>query len=163
MYWEGGKIMKTGIIIHSNTNNTLSVGERLLNTLQAKGRDAELERVISVNADIRPGEKIRLAAAPAAELYDLLIIGAPVHGFALAPVMAAYLKQLNGIRGKKVACFVTEYFPKPWMGGNKAVMQMAALVAQGGGIVTQTAVVNWSSKKREEQIDRLVAAFSDAL
>jgi menaquinone-dependent protoporphyrinogen IX oxidase len=152
--------MKTGIIIHSNTNNTLSVGERLLETLRSKGADACLERVTAVNEDTKSPGEVRLASAPEVGSYDMIIIGAPVHGFSLSKVMTAYLKQLPGLQGKRVACFVTEHFPKPWMGGSKTVRQTARLITDHGGTVTQTAVVNWTSKAREEQISKLVAAFT---
>lgn len=155
-------IMKTGIIIHSVTNNTLSVGHRLLEALLTKGNDACLERVTAFNEDVKTTTQVRLSSAPDVGSYDMVVIGAPVHGFSLSCVMAAYLKQLPNLRGKRVACFVTEHFPKPWMGGSRAVRQMARQVAELGGIVTQTAVVNWTSKVREEQIVKLVASFSSA-
>jgi menaquinone-dependent protoporphyrinogen IX oxidase len=152
--------MKTGIIIHSNTSNTLSIGERLLETLRSKGADAGLERVTAVNEDAKTQREIRLASTPDIGPYGMVILGAPVHGFALSRAMTAYIKQLPGLQGKKVFCFVTEHFPKPWMGGNRAIRQMTQLVTELGGTVIRTAVVNWTSKAREEQISRLVTAFT---
>jgi flavodoxin len=152
--------MKTAIIIHSNTNNTLTVGQRLLEALLSKGINISLERVTAVNEDTKTQSEIHLASAPEIEPYDEIVIGAPVHGFALSRVMDAYLSQLSGFHGKRVACFVTEHFPKPWMGGRRAVRQLGRHVAALGGVVTKTAVVNWSNKLREEQIHTLVASFS---
>ena len=41
--------MKVGIIIHSNTENTLTVGQRLEKELTARGHAAGIERVTSEN------------------------------------------------------------------------------------------------------------------
>lgn len=154
--------MKTGIIIHSRSNHTLTVGERLMESLQASERASFLDRVKAVNEDPQAKEKVHLASAPSVSAYDYVVIGAPVEAFSLSPVMNAYLNQLSGLDGKKVALFVTQHFPKAWMGGNRAIRQMVSHVTRLGGTVTQTAVVNWSSKAREEQIGNLVAAFSKA-
>ncbi len=148
--------MKTGIIIHSRTNNTLSVGEKLLNTLLAQGRTATLERVKAVNEDPNLKENVHLASVPDIKAYDYIVLGAPVEAFSLSPVMKAYLAQLPSLRGKKVALFVTQYFPKAWMGGNRAIKQMVRHVTRLGGDVTNTAIVNWTNKAREEQIREAV-------
>lgn len=152
--------MKTGIIIHSHTNNTLSVGERLLEALQTQGQDACLERVIAVNEDPNAKQAIVLKEIPDISPYDFIVIGAPVRAFSLSPMMNAYLSQLSGLKGKRVACFVTQHFPRPWMGGNRSIRQMIRHITRLGGIVTQTAVVNWTGKMREEQVGKLVSNFT---
>jgi menaquinone-dependent protoporphyrinogen IX oxidase len=144
--------MRIGIIIHSHTGNTLSVGERLKEALIAKGYSVQLERVAAVNEDPQAKEKVRLKSIPDVSNYDAVIIGAPVRAFSLSPVMQAYLAQLPQIQGKKVSCFVTEHFPKPWMGGNHAIKQIVRFIAQKGVVVSGTGVVNWSCKARKEQI-----------
>jgi hypothetical protein len=133
-----------------------------LEALVSKGSDACLERVTAVNEDAKTTQEVRLASAPDTGPYDVIMLGAPVHGFALSRVMEAYLKQLSGLNGKRVACFVTEHFPKPWMGGNRAIKQMVQHITQLGGTVTETAVINWTNKAREEQIGSLTAAFCKA-
>jgi flavodoxin len=152
--------MKTGIIIHSHTNNTLSVGQRLADAMLAQGDFVKLERVIAVNEDPNAKEKVQLAAVPDVAAYDYIILGAPVRGFSLSPVMTAYLAALSDLKGKRVACFVTEHFPKPWLGGSRAIKQMVQYISRRGGSVTQTAIINWTNKARETQIQHLTAAFS---
>lgn len=152
--------MKIGIIIHSHTNNTMSVGQRLADAMLAHGDFVKLERVIAVNEDPNAKEKLQLAAAPDVAAYDYIILGAPVWGFSLSPVMTAYLADLSDLKGKRVACFVTEHFPKPWLGGSRAIKQMIQYISRRGGIVTQTAIINWTSKSRETQIEHLTAVFS---
>ncbi len=149
--------MRIGIIIHSHTGNTLSVGERLKEALIANGHSVQLERVAAFNEDPQTKEKVRLKSIPDVSNYDAVIIGAPVRAFSLSPVMKAYLAQLPQIRGKKVSCFVTEHFPKPWMGGDRAIKQIVRFIAQKGGVVAGTGVVNWSCKTREEQITDVVS------
>lgn len=150
--------MRIGIIIHSHTGNTLSVAEKLKYALAAKGHTVQLERVTAVNED--PRAKVRLKSIPDITAYDTFIIGAPVRAFSLSPVMKAYLDQIPEIQGKKVACFVTEHFPKPWMGGNHSVHQIIHAIRKKGGEVIDKGVINWSGKIREEQINEVVARLS---
>ena len=152
--------MKTGIIIHSHTNNTMSVGQRLAEAMITQGVSVKLERVIAINEDPNTKDAIHLAASPDVSVYDYIILGAPVRGFSLSPVMTAYLSTLSDLKGKRVACFVTEHFPKPWMGGNRALKQMVQYISRLGGTVTNTAVINWTNKERETQIENLVTAFN---
>lgn len=72
------------------------------------------------------------------------------------PFMAAYLAAIPSLHGKKIECFVTEYFPFPSMGGNQAIKQMRALCEGKGGDVVGTGIINWSNPKRNRQISRLV-------
>ncbi len=152
--------MKIGIIIHSHTGNTLYVAEMLKTALMAKGHDVQLERVIAVNEDPQAREKVVLKSIPDILSYDALFIGAPVRAFSLSPVMKEYLAQIPKIQGRRVACFVTEHFPKPWMGGNHAVNQIIKAIKKKGGEVIEKGVINWSDKTREEQINELVTRLS---
>lgn len=154
--------MNTGIIIYSNTNNTLSVGQRLQTEIGKLGCQTALGRVSAVNPNPNANEPVVLKEAPDLSPYGYIVLGSPVHAFSLPQVMTAYLKQLPALNGARVACFVTQHFPKPWMGGNRALGQMTQLVTALGGVVTETAVINWSSKKREAQIDDLVQRFCKA-
>ncbi|MHB8131332.1 MAG: hypothetical protein ACYDEX_20315, partial [Mobilitalea sp.] len=77
-----------------------------------------------------------------------------------SPVMANYLSQLPNMNDKKFACFVTQHFPKPWMGGNRAVKQMLRLIEDKGGKVIGTGNVNWTNKAREEQINDILIRMS---
>jgi hypothetical protein len=78
-------------------------------------------------------------------------------------VLTEYLKGVPSLEGKKVACLVTQQFPYPWMGGNRALRQMRKLCEAKGGEVVKTAVVNWASSKRDATtaaaIDGLSAAY----
>ncbi len=152
--------MKIGIILHSHTGNTLSVGERLKDSLLAKGHSVQLERVIAENEDPQAKGAIRLKNVPDISVYDYVIFGAPVRAFSLSPVMTAYLSQLQLMNGKKIACYVTQHFSKPWMGGSRALKQMGSIISQKGGMVIDTGDVNWTNKIREEQIKDVLKRLS---
>lgn len=148
--------MKIGILVHSQTGHTLSVAEKMKDRLATEGHEVTVERVVATNDGEPKAERVVLEHAPDHEQYEALILGAPVRGFALSPVMSAYLTALPSLRGKKMECFVTEYFPFPSMGGNQAIRQMKALCEGKGGEVVGTGVINWSNPKRNHQIAQLV-------
>ncbi|MEA3355943.1 MAG: flavodoxin family protein [Candidatus Bipolaricaulota bacterium] len=155
--------MNIGIIVYSQSGNTLSVAKRLKEKFSAAGHSATLEEVKVVGGR-KPGDKgFQLETLPDVELYDALLLGSAVEGFSLSPVLTAYLKQIKSLQGKKVACLVTQFFPYPWMGGNRAVRQMRKLCESKGATVCGSGVVNWVSWRREkttaDAVDRLSRMF----
>jgi NAD(P)H-dependent FMN reductase len=112
-----------------------------------------LEQVSAVNDEQTDAGKIELKTIPVVSAYDALIFGAPVRGASLSSVMAAYLSQAAPMQGKKAACFVTEFFPYPWMGGNRAIKQMKKICESKGAEVIGTGIINWSGIGRAKKID----------
>jgi NAD(P)H dehydrogenase (quinone) len=145
-----------GIIVHSDTGNTYSVAQRILEELLREGHSVSLKKVIAIDDKQKDIRKIQLKTIPDVGEYDALIFGAPVRGFSLSPVLSAYLSQIPSLQGKKIECFVTQFFPYPWMGGNRAIKQMKDICQLKNGKVIETGIVNWSSKHRNEKIDFLV-------
>jgi NAD(P)H dehydrogenase (quinone) len=152
--------MNIGIIIHSQTGNTNTVAMKLMEKLLALGHNVNLEKVVPVDEKQTVVGNVQLKAIPETGIYDALIFGAPVRGAAVSPAMAAYLKQISSFQNKKTACFVTEFFPFPWMGGNRAISQLREACESKGAKVTETGVVNWSGKNREKKITDLVEKLS---
>lgn len=154
--------MNIGIILYSQTGNTLSVAQKLQEKLSAAGHSATLDR-IEVVGQVAPGQAVQFKTVPDAAPYDALVLGGPVQAFSLVQVMKAYLGQCASLEGKPVACLVTQAFPYPWMGGNRAIRQMCKLVEAKGGTVRGTGIVNWMKKSRAEQIvevtDKLSGLF----
>jgi hypothetical protein len=155
--------MKIGVIIYSQTGNTLSVGQRLEQKLTAAGHEVTIESVKPLG-DVAPGmSNVKFESAPDPEGYDALVFGSPVQAFSLAMAMNAYLKQIPSLQGKQVALLVTEGFPFKWLGGNRAVRQMTKACEGAGATVCASGIVNWGNKRREEMIievtDRLGTAF----
>ncbi|MBE0600484.1 MAG: flavodoxin family protein, partial [Firmicutes bacterium] len=97
--------MKIGMIVYSETGNTLAVAQRVAETLTAAGHTTEIRQVA-----IEKGEKadspVKLKDVPSADGFDLLIFGTPVQAFSLCRGMTLYLKQLNLPKGVPVGCYV---------------------------------------------------------
>jgi len=155
--------MNIGIIVYSQTGNTLSVAEKLREKLTAAGHTASLEKV-TVAGGRKPGDKsFQLETKPDPETYEAVVFGSAVEAFSLSPVLTAYLKQVGSLEGKKVACLVTQFFPYPWMGGNRAIRQMRKLCQSKGATVAGSGVVNWAKFRRDKTtakaVDRLSGLF----
>ena len=149
--------MNIGIFVNSKTGNTLSVAEKLRDKLVALGHHVVLEKVIPSNESEVNIDRIVISNPPSTQGYDMLVFAAPVNGFGLAFVMQAYLRGLPSLEGKRLAGFVTEAFPFPWMGGNQALKGMEKLVNAKGGSLSATGVVNWRSPgKREVLISQTI-------
>ena len=142
--------MNIGIFVNSKTGNTLSVAEKLRERLLALGHTVALERVVASNDGEMDINKIVISNPPSTQGYDLLVFAAPVNGFRLAFAMQAYLRGLPSLEGKRLAGFVTEAFPVPWMGGNQSLNGMEKLVNAKGGTLSATGVVNWRSPEKRE-------------
>jgi flavodoxin len=153
--------MNIGIIIHSQTGNTLSVAQKLKEKLSAAGHSVSIQRVSAANDGETNVQNIKLTEKPDAGAYDVLLFGAPVRGFSLSPVMKAYLGCIGQLRGKKTGCFITHYFPYAWMGGNQALGQLCGIVKAKGASVYGTGMVHWSrAATRETQIEAVAGKLS---
>jgi len=152
--------MNIGIIVYSRTGNTLSVGEKIKEALLAKGHAVCLERISAENDSPQAKGPIRLTSIPDPSPYDAVIFGGSVAGAQLSPFMKEYLTRLPALRGKKVACFVTQHFPLKWMGSTRAVKQITRAVEQKGAPVIASGIVQWSSKEREAQISQVADSLS---
>ncbi len=155
--------MNIGIIIHSVTGNTYSVGMRLRDSLTVAGHTVQLERVKS-DGPVKPRDtNVKLTCAPEIAGYEAVIIGAPVHAFSLSPVMQAYLNQVDALDDKPVAGLVTMFFPFAWMGGNRALRQLRQICQAKGARLRGMGAVNWCRPTREAQIKALTNTLSAAI
>jgi len=148
--------MNIGIIVYSQTGNTLSVAQRIEKALNTSGHKVSIERLEIVSGGTNPLHK----SVPDITHYDVLIFASPVHAFSLAPAMKNYLSQITDLTGKRIYCFVTQQLKKAWMGGNRAVGQIKSICEEKGQNVIYSGVVNWSSGLREEQIEDIVTKLS---
>ncbi len=153
--------MNIGIFVNSKTGNTLSVAETLRKRLLAEGHEVSLEKLFPTNESEMDPKKVRLKSQPLTDGYDLLIFAAPVNGFRPSITMQAFLLGLPELEGRQTACFVTQGFPFPWMGGNQALAIMRVLIERKGGKMGAAGVINWKSPgKRAKQISELVEMFA---
>jgi hypothetical protein len=154
--------MNIGMIVYSQTGNTWSVAKELEEKLSTAGHAVALER-IEVVGEVSPGQPIQFSATPDPQPYDALVLGSPVQAFSLCQAMVEYLKKAPSLQGKRVVCLVTQAFPYPWLGGNRAVRQMTRLCNERGADVCGSGIVNWMKKRREQQIvevtDRMSCLF----
>ena len=154
--------MNIGIIIYSQTGHTRDVADQLAEQLQ-KHHSVKTEYLKVSEAEKGDKQQVDLTTIPAIEEYDCLILGSPVHAFSLAPAMETLLKTWPELQGKTVGLIMTQHFPYPWMGGNRAMNQFKNLCRQKGADLVANGIINWSNKKRPEQIQSLIADFTQRL
>jgi len=155
--------MKAAIVIHSLTGNTLSVGNGIKRNLDEKGLETELIKIEPIGgenkneADIT---KINFQDHLNVKEYDFVIIGSPVRGFSMSPVLKAYLNKAGELHDKKFYVFVTHFFPFAFMGGKNAIRQIKSQIENNGGSVVDTAIIDWKNPARMKQIDKLIQNWS---
>lgn len=147
--------MKIGIIVFSNTGNTYSVANKLMEKLLQKRHSVKLEK-LEPKGKVHPGIKnVELKNIPDIKSYDIVIFGGPVWAFSLSPVLKTFMDKLLSLENKKVICFVTKAVPFNWTGGNNAIAQMVKICKSKGTMPLLTNIINWS-KKRDEQIEKFI-------
>ncbi len=152
--------MKIGIIVHSQTNNTYLVAQKLQEKLSEDGNEVEIKRVKMKGGDKSGRKDIQIENPPEVSDYDALIFGSPVHAFSLAPAMKIYLEQIPSLQDKKIAFFVTKGLRFEWTGGTRAIGQMKKICQSKGGMIFGTGIVVWN-KQRDKKIDEIVNKFSE--
>lgn len=153
--------MKIGIIVYSQSGNTLQVAQRLASRLQAKGHEPVVEQVTVAGGKPVDPQHVQLAFVPNPGAYDALVFATPVQGFAVAPPMAVYLAQLPVLANKKICCLVTHYFPLPSLGGRQTIAQMTKVCREKGGTVSGSGIINWMRRDREKQIETVIGNLAD--
>ena len=155
--------MKIGIIIYSQTGNTYSVAKEIEAKLLLDKRDVTIEKIDLIDQTLPRKYPFVLNNIPSLDKYDVIIFGTYVEAFMLNPVMISYLNQLSNIKNKKVYCFVTQFFPYPWMGGNNAVKKMVKILNEKGALIQLTDVINWKNKNRFIKISSLTDKIARSL
>jgi len=126
-----------------------------LDSMIEKEIDASLQEVKAVSDDTEQ-KQVELIESPDVKSYDRVIFASPVHAFCLSKVMRTYLSEIDSLANKEVILFVTHHFPFAWMGGNSALRQMSQKVLSKDGKVKAMFSINWSSKKRELGIQKMI-------
>lgn len=153
--------MNIGILVYSYTGNTLSVAEKIKEQIHQNGDQAQIHRVTCINGNPNGPNPFVLKDVPDVSGYDKLIIGAPINGYSLCKAMKMYFDR-SKIDVDAVNCFVTQHFKSPLFGGNRGIKQISKFVTKHGTKINNTAIVHWSSKDRDKQIDiavQLMAQF----
>jgi len=144
--------MNIGLVVYSWSGHTKEVAQKLRDKLASGGHNATLVD-IPLTAERKQGARdFEIAQRPDLAAYDGLVFGAAVEAFSLSPVMIAYLKDVDSLASKQVACLVSQQFPFAWMGGNRAVGQMTKLCKAKGATIVSSAIVHWTASKRGASI-----------
>ncbi len=155
--------MNIGIIVYSQTNNTLEVARMLKEKLEKSGHAATVEQVTIIGEAPPRTKTVQLQHTPHVAPYDAVIFGAPVHAFALSSAMEAYLQQVSSLQGKTTACFVTKQLPFGWTGGKQALGKMKQLCKTRGAEVSATEIIFWSKGRREKSINKSLENLDSCL
>ncbi len=148
--------MKIGINFYSETGHTKLACEDLAALLKLKGHDVSLHEITVVD---KKSDKT-LKDIPLMEGFDVLILGTPVQGFSLPIPMVDYLKKVKMTKKQKLGILVTQYFKVSWMGANHTIKQILSGSAYATPDLYGYGVVHWSSKRREEQLHKVIEKLS---
>lgn len=154
--------MRIGIVVNSVTGNTVTVAEKLKESLENNGHQVQIERISILGKEPVQGNNLKnmeLKSIPDMSTYDLIILGAPVHAFSMSVVILEYLKKSDTLKGKKVVLFTTMSFPFTWLGGNRAINQLKAASEAKGATIIGTGIVSMSRSKYDKMLKELVEDF----
>ena len=150
--------MKIGIVIYSNTGNTLSVAKRVEQTLIKAGHEAEFFNIelsgkVENNAAIN---KSQFKSFPTASGLDAYIFASCTQAFSLNRVMSFYLNNLESVDAP-VITLSTQHFMRSWMGGNRTQKQMQEILSRKGAKILGGVHVNWKKEQgRDKRIEKAV-------
>lgn len=155
--------MNICILVNSLTGNTLSIAEKLKINLEKNNNLVSLEKIEPIdgeNINETNISNINFEKIIDFNNYALIIIGSPVRGFSISNTLKSYLDKVTSLKNKKVSLFVTHFFPFSFLGGNQTIKQIIKICEEKGAIISNTGIIDWKNKKREEQIENLVNTFS---
>lgn len=140
--------MKIKMIVYSYTHNTLRLIQEWAKHLNQ--HDIEIASIHAYDED--PNTKtITLSEKPSIEDADHLVFATCVRGFALAPIMDTYLKQIPNLKGQACTLVLTQYFPFEAWGGHQAMKQFKTLVEVKSGVVKDTFIFCRSRKSAAQK------------
>lgn len=149
-----------GIVIYSQTGNTLYVANKIHESLKKEGFKVHVERV-EASRNMKSPQSYEITFKPEIEKYDTLIFASYIEGFMLCPVMKDYLEELNSYN-KDAYTLVTHYFPFSFLGGKNGLKKMNTILKDKFNI-NGSYIVDWSNKKKEFQIDSLVSDITNKI
>lgn len=146
--------MNIGIIVYSYTNNTLSIAKRLESYLLSKGHTASIQSIKADNENPN-ASTFRLTNQPNTQAYDAIIFGTCVRGFDCAPIFKDYMQTLNSLSNKKIAGFVSQYFPFDSMGGNQALGSMESIARKKNAQLNKLGSIHMKFRNVDKQVEHL--------
>ena len=142
--------MKTGIIVYSQTGNTLKVCEKIKSGLEEAGHSVAIERVeIAETGSSSHSSGVTFTSKPDPLEYEALIFASPVQAFSLAIPMQKYMETIKGLEGRKAAFLTTKGLPFKWTGANHALSQLKNLAVGAGAGIINKGIVVWPARDAE--------------
>ena len=114
--------LKILILVHSVTGTTMKLAEAIGSKAKAKGNSVHIVQLRTdprIEGKGKDPKEFRITNLPNVSGYDTIIIGCPVWGANITPVMKKALADLRGLQGKRVIPFATQGFPFAFLGGNR--------------------------------------------
>jgi flavodoxin len=127
--------LKILIIVHSVTGNTKKLADAIGDKAKAKGHSVNVVHLMTdppIEGKGKDPKEFRIQNLPSASGYDTIIIGCPVWGANITPVMKKALTDLRGLQGKRVIPFTSQAFPFAFLGGNR-VLRLISKEAEAKG------------------------------
>jgi len=153
--------MKIGIIFYTLSRHTLALSREIKRMLEQEGHLVEAVQLEPASYQVR-AQKSELKSIPSVSGYDLLILACPVHGGRMAPPMQAFIENTVSLKNKKVACFITQVFPRKW-GGEQTLAAMRTVCESKGARVIASGGVSWYSFARRRQIQAIIGDLKAAI
>jgi flavorubredoxin len=158
--------MRIAILFHSKTGTTRKFAEIIAARLAKKNHTAE---IIELATDVpvktnssRQKPDFRVTNLPDCAAFDAVLVGGPVWGLAVSPVVAVCLQGLK-LHGKKFIPFVTMGFPLPGMGGKQAMAFMSKAAAAAGARVLPGKIVPKMFHRPAELMAKAAAEIAEQL
>jgi multimeric flavodoxin WrbA len=106
---------------------------------------------------LNPKDNPTLLHAPDIKAYDEIILGTPVRGFQLPPVMVEFIKTIDN-RGIPLSLFVTHHFKPDCLGGNQTINQFKKLAKTHQ--IKEIEIISWRAKNKDARIASLLSKFN---
>lgn len=151
--------MNITIYTHSQTGNSLSVANMLMEAIHASGNSADLSLIVPDDINQTELSKVRIQPISDASSADLIIVGGPVHGFSATPAVIKAISTMEHIEGKNAVLYVTQHLPYNWMGGSQAIRQIEKALSAKGASVVCKGDIHWNRKDRQKQIEDFTEDF----
>jgi flavodoxin len=127
--------LKILIVVHSVTGTTMKLAEAIGSKAKAKGHSVDMVQLKTdppIEGKGKDPKEFRITNLPNASSYDTIIIGCPVWGANITPVMKKALAEIKGLSGKRVIPFSSQAFPFAFLGGNR-VLRLISKEAEAKG------------------------------
>jgi len=144
--------VKTAIVYFSYTGHTEAVAKMLHQHMQSN----QPVDLIQLAAN-HPKDNPTLVTAPDVSHYDHIILGTPVRGFQLPPIMVEFVKTIQNPK-VDLSLFVTHHFKPDFLGGNQTINQFKKIATPHP--VKETVIISWRAKNKDARIASLLEKFN---